>query len=57
MLFEGCEPSTRFEGAHLEHGPNGVFAIVGGEKTWLRWGGREIAALEKVSHLRFAPAR
>lgn len=57
MLFEGCEPSPRFEGAHLEHGPNGVFAIVGGEKTWLRWGGRELATLEKVSHLRFAPGR
>jgi hypothetical protein len=57
VLFEGCAESTTFAGAEIEHGPRGAFAIVGSAQTSVRWGDRELARLEHVAHLRFAPER
>nr|HEX4312396.1 hypothetical protein [Kofleriaceae bacterium] len=57
IIFEGCAPSQAFpEGTVVAGGPHDVLVLYTGAKLVLRWHDRELASLDDVSKLAFAPA-
>jgi hypothetical protein len=55
VILEGCAESEAYGSADVVPGPGGLFAIVG-DKTSLRWGGKELRVFDERAVVRFAPA-